>query len=143
MTGDRPGAETDRHLVRRRAVLELSALSLTAALAGCSSGDGDSSDSEPETCQEQAPSDLSGPVPETYREATAQVEDYTRNPDELMSKETADYQHEPKFGNKCETCAKFVLDRNDDCLGACVRVEGLIEPWGWCENYQDASGVSW
>lgn len=138
-TGSGP-ADGDR--LRRRTVLGLSALTLTAALAGCRGG-GSADGTGTPSCRERAPEDLSGPVPEEYRTAKAQVNEYTRNPDELLSKEQAGYQREPKFENACRDCGKFVPDENGDCLGACVRVEGYVEPWGWCEQFSDASGVSW
>lgn len=140
MTDERRCEPCDASQLCRRRFLTASGVVLIPPIAGCS---GSQSGTETSACPAETSADLSGQVPEEYHTAHAQVEDYKRDPDDLISKEKAEYQREPKFENSCETCATFIPDKNGDCLGACIRVEGLIDPTGWCEYYSDASGVSW
>lgn len=83
--------------------------------------------------------DLSGPVPSAYRTATSQG-GTKRNPDSLQSKRAVKYQSHPKDGQRCSDCMFYISDKNDDGLGACSVVEGLIQPRGWCISFSPQNG---
>jgi hypothetical protein len=104
----------------RRRFLQFVGGAAAATLAGCSS---DSADTEtPE------------PVPEEYRTATS-IGGQERDPGGLSTKESLNYQTEPKDGQQCSGCTFYVEDKNDDGMGACTLVEGKISPSGWCASY--------
>ncbi|EMA45347.1 high-potential iron-sulfur protein [Halococcus saccharolyticus] len=78
--------------------------------------------------------DLSGPVPTAYRTASSQG-GTDRSLDSLQSKETVEYQSQPKDGQQCSGCLFYLADKNGDGLGACSVVKGYIEPEAWCVSY--------
>lgn len=51
------------------------------------------------------------------------------------SKESVDYQYEPRNGEMCSTCLQFVAESS-----TCRIVAGPIDPRGWCRAYV-AKGV--
>lgn len=135
--GDTPTSGIDG---TRRRLLALAAA--TGTLGGCSvAGFGPGGGSE-DCGTPAADADLSGPVPAAYRgvESTGELE---RKPSKLLAKAEADYQRRPNGDQECSKCSYYVPDRNDDCLGACVRVEGLIAPSGYCEYYRTQTGGGW
>lgn len=46
------------------------------------------------------------------------------------SKESVDYQYEPRNGEMCSSCLQFVADSS-----TCRIVAGPIDPRGWCRAY--------
>lgn len=138
MTEHLPGSDADR-AVRRRDLLGIAGVYVAAHTAGCT---GVLSNDQEAACDEEATRDLDGPVPEKYRHATSQL-DIQREPESLLSKADANYQHEPNDGDQCSSCGFFIPPEEGDCLGSCARVEGLIEPWGWCESYRWEAGEQW
>lgn len=46
------------------------------------------------------------------------------------TKESVDYQYEPRNGEMCSTCLQFVADSS-----TCRIVAGPIDPRGWCRAY--------
>lgn len=133
---------TDTKTQRRHLLKELSIL-ISGPLAGCTSGRGFMGNSGATTggCSD-VPDNLSGPVPEPYRGATSQG-GLSRKPSKLLSKSKANYQREPNRNQKCSKCSYYIPDKNGNCLGACVRVEGKILPNGWCEYYRAQVGGGW
>jgi len=75
-----------------------------------------------------------GPVPAEYETATS-LDGTERSPDSLSAKSDVQYQSSPSDGQQCSGCAYYITDMNDDGLGACAIVEGMIEPEGWCVSY--------
>jgi hypothetical protein len=51
------------------------------------------------------------------------------------SKQSMQYQDQPKNGQKCETCMQFVPGSKPDANGTCKVVDGPISPNGWCVAY--------
>jgi hypothetical protein len=112
----------------RRRLLRLTGATAAAAFAGCSSGDGNGTPTDAETA-------TSGDtVPEVYRTATS-LGGTERSPDGLSSKESVNYQAEPKDGQQCSGCSYYIEDKNDDGTGACAIVEGNVDPEGYCVSY--------
>lgn len=123
----------------RRRFLRLAGTAAVASVAGCGGGPGDGEETTEETTATEEANgggsqDLSGPVPEEYATATS-LGGTQRNPDALQTKEAVSYQSEPSEGQECSGCTFYIEDMNDDGLGACAIVEGLIEPQGWCVSY--------
>lgn len=120
----------------RRRVLTATGALAVGTLAGCSgSSDGSGGGCTP-------PEDLSGPVPEAYEGAESKG-GLPRKPSKLLTKSEADHQDDPNGDQQCSKCAYFIPDKNDDCAGACVRVEGLIPDDGYCEYYRTQVGGGW
>jgi hypothetical protein len=51
-----------------------------------------------------------------------------------LAKEAAQYQEEPKDGERCSGCVFFIPEDN-----TCKLVQGSISPEGWCSLYQPRS----
>ena len=51
-------------------------------------------------------------------------------PAQKQTKQEAAYQDKPKGGQICGICAFFVAPTS------CQKVEGDIQPSGWCKNFQ-------
>lgn len=51
-----------------------------------------------------------------------------------MSKKAAQYQDQPKDGQRCDGC-QFYIPAEGDGPGACQVVEGEIAPEAWCVLY--------
>lgn len=112
-----------------------------ATIAGCSSnGDGNGDgDNGGDGTVNGAGGDLSGPVPGQYETATSQGGS-TRDPENLQSKQSLQYQSEPDAGDQCSGCTFYIPDKNGDGLGARTVVEGKIEPPGWCQSFSPHQG---
>lgn len=126
--------------IDRRTVLCIGSTVAVTGVAGCGyigqTGGSDSAD-----CP-SPPADLSGPVPGEYEGSISQGET-ERDAEKLVDRSEANYQTEPNGDQRCERCSYYVEDSNGDCLGACVRVKGYIDPQGWCEYYRTQVGGGW
>jgi hypothetical protein len=110
----------------RRRFLHLTGVTATTVgLAGCSGGGTETTAADT--------------VPDVYRTATAQ-DGTERNPDGLSSKDSVNYQEQPKNGERCDGCKFYIPDKNDDGTGACAIVEGTVEPDAWCASYVEYDG---
>jgi nitrous oxide reductase accessory protein NosL len=119
----------------RRKLLALLGTSSALALAGCTGDTGNGNGDETPT-PTPTPGDT---VPEVYETATARG-GMERDPNNLSSKSTVNYQEEPKNGRKCANCSLYIEDQNGDGTGACAVVEGNIEPDAWCVSYVEYEG---
>lgn len=102
----------------RRQFLRLTGVATVASVAGCSGGGGGDT----------------GGVPEEYATATSQG-GQERDPENLQTKESLNYQSSPKNDQRCSGCQFYIPDKNGDGLGACTLVEETIDPEGWCVSY--------
>ncbi len=118
----------------RRRFLQLTGATAVVGLAGCGgNGNGDGGDGG-----DGGGGD--GEVPSEYEGATAlDGTEYDPGAD-LLAQGDVQYQEEPSGGEACENCRFYVPDQNDDGMGACVEVEGLIDPQGWCTLFQEFEG---
>ncbi|AXG05055.1 hypothetical protein DU500_00670 [Haloplanus rubicundus] len=71
-----------------------------------------------------------------YRTARSQAGERL-NPDPLARKEDVSFQGteaavEAGAAESGEDCAESIPDRNGDGFGACAKVEGYVDPAGWC-----------
>jgi len=137
MNADNPNDETTS-IDRRTLLAATGSFAVTVAIAGCSSGEDDGGDSE---CENE-PENLDQTVPETYEGATSTA-DIERHPSRLISRSEVDYQREPNGNQKCSKCSFYIEDKNGDCVGACVRIEGMADPEGYCGQYQTQVGGGW
>lgn len=51
------------------------------------------------------------------------------------SKESMQYQEEPKGKEQCSNCMQFIPGKTSETNGECKVVEGNISPQGWCSAY--------
>jgi len=51
------------------------------------------------------------------------------------SKQSMQYQDQPKNGQQCDTCMQFVPGQKAGANGTCKVVDGPISPKGWCIAY--------
>jgi hypothetical protein len=51
------------------------------------------------------------------------------------SKQSMQYQDQPKNGQKCDTCMQFIPGQKAGANGTCKVVDGPISPNGWCIAY--------
>ena len=114
-------------------MLQLAGASATVLLAGCGGGDGGDGNGNGDG---DGGDDV---VPDEYSTATAQA-GAQRDPDALSTKSALDYQDSPNDGERCDGCQFYILDKNDDGMGACTLVEGNIDPAGWCSSYTAYQG---
>jgi len=112
-------------------MLQLAGASATVLLAGCGGGDGGDGNGDGDGGDDV--------VPDEYRTATAQA-GAQRDPDALSTKSALNYQDSPKNDQRCDGCQFYILDKNDDGMGACTLVEGNIDPAGWCSSYTTYQG---
>lgn len=125
----------------RRTFLGLIGAGSTVALAGCLGSDtGQSAEADTTTAADSAPTTTraggsgNDSVPARYETATG-LSDRRRDPASLTAKNTVAYQSSPKGGQGCSGCQHFIPPKGDDELGACVLVEGRIDPDGWCKLF--------
>lgn len=129
-----------RRRIDRRTLLGTGTALAVSGLAGCSFIGG-STGSQQGDCP-TPPGDLTDSVPAVYEGATSQG-DVERDPTELLARADANYQSSPNGEQRCERCSYYIEDKNEDCLGACVRVAGYVDPDGWCEYYRTEVGGGW
>lgn len=120
----------------RRQFLLASGQASLVGLAGCFGGESDgrptATDRRPEGwCLEE----LSESVPDRYRTAES-IDGIQRNPDELTTKDDAEYQCSPQGYQRCTNCKFYVWDQTGDNVGACTEVEGEIRSQDWCALYE-------
>jgi len=48
------------------------------------------------------------------------------------SKQSMQYQDQPKNGQQCDTCMQFIPGAKAGANGTCKVVDGPISPKGWC-----------
>ncbi|MFB6206008.1 MAG: hypothetical protein ABEJ05_05720 [Haloglomus sp.] len=127
----------------RRSLLAAVGAAAAGGLAGCrgDGGDATATATPTEGCSPSA-ADLSKSVPAPYQGAESKG-GLTREPSRLLPKSRGDYQREPNGDQRCSRCSYYIPDKNGDCLGACVRIEGLIDPGGYCEYYRTQVGGGW
>lgn len=120
----------------RRRFLHLTGVTALAAIAGCSDGGGSETPTETETpARTETVADVgTETVPEPYRTAKSQG-GTRRNPGALSSKESVNYQTEPKDGKQCSGCQYFIPNEAGNGTGACAIVAGPIDPNGYCVSY--------
>jgi len=51
------------------------------------------------------------------------------------SKQSMQYQDQPKNGQQCDTCMQFIPGQKPGANGTCKVVDGPISPKGWCIAY--------
>lgn len=124
----------------RRTLLAKGTTAVLVGLAGCSYSGIPGMQTESD-CP-RPPENLAVPVPEIYERATSEG-DIERDPEQLLDRTEAGYQSEPNGDQRCERCSYYIPDKNDDCLGACVRIKGYVDPDGWCEYYRTQVGGGW
>lgn len=52
-----------------------------------------------------------------------------------VTKTRALYQYHPKGNDKCSTCTMFRKSISIRGFDSCTKVEGVINPSGWCKFY--------
>lgn len=138
----------------RRRVLELTGSAAIVGLAGCTSGDGGSTETTggSESAEEKPWEHLSGvsksqfltgPVPESERTAKSLCGE-KRDPDALQSRDGIKWMDISKAveqglaeeEQECEHCAEYIPDKNGDGYGACLKVEGYWSPEDWCSLFE-------
>ena len=50
----------------------------------------------------------------------------------MVSQATAMYQDKPNGMQQCDKCVNFIPGKTPTANGACIKVEGVISPHGWC-----------
>ena len=121
----------------RRTFLRLVGGGSALALAGCLGGEGfdgaNANDGETETTT-QTSGGANDSVSARYVTATG-LSGRQRDPDSLTDKATVAYQPNPSDGQGCSGCQHFIPPKGDDKAGACVLVEGRIQPDAWCKLF--------
>ena len=51
------------------------------------------------------------------------------------TKQSLQYQEQPKDGQKCADCLQFIAGAKPNASGTCKVVEGPISPNGWCAAF--------
>lgn len=121
---------------RRTLLAATGSLATAVAVAGCTSGSTTTAG-----CSNE-PENLDQPVPSVYEGATSNA-DITREPDRLIPRSEIDYQREPNGDQQCSKCSFYIPDKNGDCVGACVRIAGMVDPAGYCGYYRTQVGGGW
>jgi hypothetical protein len=142
--GDRSEVEagTPEHgeTPKRRRFLQLASTASIGALVGClGSGGGHG-----ETAAETRPDDWcveenNVEVPDALRTAES-IDGIERNPDELNTREEAQYQCYPQGYQLCANCRFFIPGKPAETGmgdGACAIVEGIVRSRDWCALYRE------
>lgn len=117
----------------RRTYLKYTGAAAIATLAGCSGGNGDGGEPEPNHEVEHPNDDV---VPDAEATGVA-FEGEERNPDLVQQKDAdaVNFQHVPDGDQYCGNCEEYVPDEDGDGFGACLKVAGKIHPCDWCALY--------